>query len=179
MKKIILIGVQGSGKSTQGNLLSEKLGLPYLSTGHIFRTMSQEKTPLGRYIKETMAAGVLIPDDKTIEIVREYLVRPEYSNGYIMDGFPRTVAQAESFKDNLDKVIYIKVSDEEAFKRLGLRKEGREDDTEEAIKKRVESFHISTEPVIEYYREKGLLTEIDGERSIEEIHEEILRNLNA
>lgn len=179
MKKIILIGIQGSGKSTQGNLLSEKLDLPYLSTGHIFRTMAQEKTPLGRYIKETIGAGVLIPDEKTIEVVREYLSRPEYSEGYIMDGFPRTVAQASAFNENLSAIIYIKVSDTEALRRLGLRNEKREDDTAEAIKKRIELFHSLTEPVIEYYKEKGILIEVDGERSIEEIHQDILSKLNA
>lgn len=177
--KIVLIGIQGSGKSTQGNLLSDKYGLPYLSTGHIFRTMAQEAGPLARYIKETISAGVLIPDEKTIEIVREYLSRPEYAKGYIMDGFPRTVVQAESFKEDLKAVVYIKVSDDAALKRLGLRNEGREDDTAEAIKKRIEQFHILTEPVIEHYKQKGMLIEVDGERSIEEIHQDIMSKLNG
>ena len=79
--KIILIGIQGSGKSTQGNLLSKKLNIPYLSSGHIFREMAKEKTPIGRYIKETMNAGFLISDEKTLEIVQEYLGRDEYKNG--------------------------------------------------------------------------------------------------
>src|SRR5258708_29924369 len=112
--KIILIGIQGSGKSTQGNMLSEKLGVPYLSSGHIFREMAKEKTPLGRYIKETMNAGYLIPDDKTLEIVVEYLKHPEYKGGYILDGFPRTVPQAEAFPNGVEKVVYLKVSDKEA-----------------------------------------------------------------
>src|SRR5688500_12430084 len=97
--KIVLIGIQGSGKSTQGNLLSEKLNVRYLSTGHIFRELAKEKTPLGRYIKETMNSGYLIPDDKTLEIVNEYLSRPEYEAGYILDGFPRTIEQAEKFRN--------------------------------------------------------------------------------
>lgn len=91
--KIILIGIQGAGKSTQGNLLSEKLNVPYLSTGHIFREMAKEKTPLGRHIKEIMNAGYLIPDAKTVEIVSEYLKKSEYEKGYILDGFPRTLEQ--------------------------------------------------------------------------------------
>ena len=86
--KIILIGIQGAGKSTQGNILSKKLDIPYLSTGHIFRDMAKEKSPVGRYIKEVMNSGALIPDDKTLEIVSAYLKRPEYDKGYIMDGFP-------------------------------------------------------------------------------------------
>ena len=107
--KIILMGIQGSGKSTQGTLLSEKLGIPYLSTGHIFRKLAQEKTNLGRYIKETMNAGYLIPDRKTLTIVSDYLKRKEYQKGYILDGFPRTVVQVKAFKENIERVIYLRV----------------------------------------------------------------------
>src|SRR5713101_2577624 len=97
--KYILIGIQGAGKSTQGNLLSKKLDLPYLSTGHIFRVMAAEKTPLSRYIKEIMNAGFLIPDKKVLDIVTEYIHRPAYKNGYILDGFPRTLVQAKAFEN--------------------------------------------------------------------------------
>lgn len=178
--KIILIGIQGSGKSTQGNLLSEKLSIPYLSSGHIFREMSKEKTPLGRYIKETMNAGYLIPDDKTLEIVEEYLSHSEYKGGYILDGFPRTVPQAEKFANGIKAVFYLKVSDKEALWRLaGRDEEGiREDNTLKAIMKRIALFHEKTEPVIGYYRQKGVLHEIDGEKTIEDIHAEILEKLN-
>lgn len=176
--KIVLIGIQGAGKSTQGNMLSEKLDVPYLSTGHIFRVLAQEKTQLGRYIKEVMNAGYLIPDDKTIEIVEEYLKRPEYKKGYILDGFPRTVVQAEQFANGINKVVYLNISDKEALWRISGREgEAREDETLTAIRKRIDSFHKFTKPVIEYYREKGKLIEIDGERSIEEIHNEIMEKL--
>lgn len=175
--KIILIGIQGAGKSTQGNLLSEKLSIPYLSTGHIFREIAKEKTTQGRYIKETMNAGILIPDEKTIEIVNEYLSRPEYNEGYVMDGFPRTTVQVEAFKEKIDKVIYLKVSDKEALWRIAGRGDNREDETLQAIKTRIESFHQFTEPVLDYYREKGLLLEVDGEKEIEEINQEILEEL--
>jgi adenylate kinase len=179
--KIVLLGIQGSGKSTQGNLLTEKLGVPYLSTGHIFRELAKEKTPLGRYIKEVMNAGYLIPDDKTLEIVSDYLKRPEYTNGYILDGFPRTVTQAESFADGVDKIIYLRVSDREALWRLSYRSEEggeiREDETLSAVRKRIELFHKFTEPVLEFYRKKGSLIEVDGEKKIEEIHEQIMRKL--
>lgn len=176
--KIVLIGIQGSGKSTQGNLLSKKLGIPYLSTGHIFRTIAKEHTPLGRYIKEVMNAGFLIPDDKTLEIVAGYLSRPEYQKGYILDGFPRTVNQAESFANGIDAVIYLRVSDKEALWRLSLRNdEVREDETIKAIHKRIQLFHEVTEPVIDYYRKKDKLIEIDGEKTIEEIQEQILKKL--
>jgi adenylate kinase len=178
--KIVLIGIQGAGKSTQGNLLSEKLNVPYLSTGHIFREMAKEKTKLGRYIKEIMNAGYLIPDEKTVEIVDEYLKRPEYKKGYIIDGFPRTVSQAEFFKDGANRVIYLEVSDNEALKRLSFRngdKGARQDETPSAIARRIESFHKFTKPVLEYYRKKGMLIEINGEKSIEEIHKDILKSL--
>ncbi|MBI2621900.1 MAG: nucleoside monophosphate kinase [Candidatus Levybacteria bacterium] len=176
--KIILIGIQGAGKSTQGNILSEKLGIPYLSTGHIFREMAKEKSKLGRYIKETMNAGYLIPDDKTVEIVKKYLEKPEYAKGYIIDGFPRTVAQAHAFENGAKKAIYLKVTDEEALKRISFRNGNeRADETPAAIAKRIESFHIHTEPAIDYYRQKGMLVEIDGEKSIEEISKDILRSI--
>ncbi len=175
--KLILIGIQGAGKSTQGNILSEKLDLPYLSTGHIFREMAKEKTKIGRYIKEVMNSGALIPDERTLEIVTEYLHRPEYEKGYIMDGFPRTTAQAEAFENGIDKVIYLRVSDKEALWRLSYRTDQREDDNLAAIRKRIELFHEVTEPVIEHYRKKGQLIEVDGEKEIEEISEEIFKRL--
>ena len=176
--KIILVGIQGSGKSTQGNLLSSELKIPYLSTGHIFRNLAREHTPLGRYIKEVMNAGYLIPDKKTLQIVSDYLRRPEYQKGYILDGFPRTVPQAKSFKNGVDKVVYLKVSDKEALWRLSYRNgEMREDETLLAIRKRIESFHKFTEPVLDFYRKKGILVEIDGEQKIEEIYKEILKKI--
>lgn len=176
--KLILIGIQGAGKSTQGNLLSEKLGLPYLSTGHIFREMAKEKDPLGRYIKEVMNAGLLIPDDRTLEIVTEYLHHPEYETGYILDGFPRTTTQAEAFENGIDKVIFLKVSDREALWRLSYREDSsREDETLAAIRKRIELFNEVTKPVLDYYREKGKLIEINGENPVEEVFQDILKSI--
>jgi adenylate kinase len=176
--KIILLGIQGSGKSTQGNLLSKTLDIPYLSTGHIFREIAKERTSLGRYIKEVMTAGFLIPDEKTNKIVSDYLSRPEYEKGYIMDGYPRTRAQAKAFKNGIDKVIYLEVSDKEALWRLSYRAgedgEVREDDTLSAIRNRIELFHKFTEPVLEHYKEQKKLVRIDGEQSIEKIHKEIM-----
>ena len=178
--KLIIVGIQGAGKSTQGSLLSEKFKIPYLSTGHIFRDLTKEKSKVGRYIKETMTAGFLIPDKKTLEIVEEYLSRPEYENGYILDGFPRTIKQAEDFKNGINNVIYLKVSDKEALWRLSYRNgEGREDDTLLAIRKRIELFHKLTEPVIEYFRKKGILIEVDGEKTVEEVFKETLEKLRV
>lgn len=176
--KIILIGIQGSGKSTQGNLLSQKLSIPYLSTGHIFREIAKEKTKWGRYVKETMTAGLLIPDVKTIRIVEEYLKRPEYQSGYTLDGFPRTVNQAKKFENDVDAVVYLKVSDKEALWRLSYRNdEVREDETIMALRKRIELFHKVTKPVLDFFRKKRILVEVDGEQSIERVNQEILKHL--
>lgn len=178
--KIILIGIQGAGKSTQGNLLSNKFKIPYLSTGHIFRNLSKEHTSLGRYIKEVMNAGYLIPDKKTISIVSEYLSRPEYDKGYILDGFPRTLVQAKAFKNGVDKIVYLRVSDKEALWRLSYRNsDTREDETLAALRKRIELFHKITEPVLHHYRKKGMLVEVDGEEKVEEVYREILRKIKV
>lgn len=176
--KLVLIGIQGAGKSTQGNLLSKQLKIPYLSTGHILREMAKEKTKLGRYIKETINAGVLVPDQKMIEIVDNYLSRKEYQKGYILDGFPRTLYQAEHFKNNVDKAIYLKVSDKEALWRIAYRNDVlREDENLIAIRKRIELFHKFTAPVIDYYRKKEKLIEIDGTKTIKEVNRDILKSL--
>jgi adenylate kinase len=176
--KIVLIGIQGSGKSTQGNMLSKQLKVPYLSTGHIFREIAKEKTQLGRHIKETMNAGLLISDDKTIETVNEYLSRPEYRRGYILDGFPRTVIQANKFKNSVDKVIYLKIPEKEAVWRLIHRNDtSREDETIPALKKRIELFKKFTTPVLNHYDKKGKLAIIDGTQAVESVNNEILKSI--
>ncbi|OGK20607.1 hypothetical protein A3C23_05430 [Candidatus Roizmanbacteria bacterium RIFCSPHIGHO2_02_FULL_37_13b] len=180
--KLILIGMPGSGKSTQGNLLSKELNIPYLSTGDIFRTLSKEPTPTGRYIKEIIDKGSLIPDDKTIQIVTEYLSRSDYKDGYILDGFPRTSIQAMNFKDNIDYVLYLSIDDVESLNRLLKRQDKlRQDDTVNTIKKRIEIFHKQTQPVLDFYKPKGLLQIVDGSKSIEGIHQviiDILKNIH-
>ena len=175
--KFVLIGIQGSGKSTQGNLLSKMFQIPYLSTGHIFREIAKEKTTLGRYIKETINSGILVPDEKTIEIVNGYLSRPEYKRGYILDGFPRTLKQVEKFKNNVDKVIYLRISDKEALWRLINRDQKRDDETLPAIKKRIEMFHTFTDPVIAHYEKEGRLIDVDGTEKIEDVNKSILEYL--
>lgn len=176
--KLVLFGIQGAGKSTQGNLLSKQLKLPYLSTGHILRQIAKEKTKLGRYVKETINAGILLPDDKMIPIVDQYLSRPEYRRGYILDGFPRTLVQAKKFKNSIDKAIYLKINDKEALWRLLYRHdEERQDETLPAIKKRIDLFKKKTLPVLKFYEKKGKLITVDGSKSIEEVNQEILNNL--
>ena len=133
---------------------------------------------MGRYIKETLNAGFLIPDEKTIPIVDEYLSRPEYHYGYILDGFPRTLKQAKKFRNHIDKVIYLDVPAEGALWRIAYRdSEERDDETLPGIKKRIELFYKLTIPVIKYYQDKGKLITVDGTRSIEQVNKEILQYL--
>lgn len=177
--RLILIGIQGAGKSTQGNFLSEKYKIPYLSSGHIFREMAKEKTTLGRWLKETMNAGALIPDDTTLEIILTYLEKPEYDHGYILDGFPRTVAQAEAFNGGVDAVIFLDVSDKEALWRIAGREQEREDETLTAIKNRIRLFHEVTTPVVDYYEKQNKVVKVDGELSVEEVSQSIVEGLRA
>lgn len=176
--KLVLIGIPGAGKSTQGNVLSKQLGIPYLSTGHIFREMAKEKTKLGRYVKEMVNAGFLIPDGQTIPIVNTYLSRREYHKGYILDGFPRTLTQAKQFKNHVNNVVYLEIPDKESLWRLAYRNnDEREDDTVAAIKKRIDLFHKITRPVINFYRKQNQLIVINGMKSIQEVNREILKSL--
>ncbi|PIR59044.1 MAG: adenylate kinase [Candidatus Pacebacteria bacterium CG10_big_fil_rev_8_21_14_0_10_56_10] len=179
--KLILIGIQGAGKSTQGNLLSEKYGVPYLSSGHIFREITRKKTKLGRWLKETLNAGALVPDDTTLEIVFEYLQKPEYRHGYILDGFPRTLAQAEEFdkREKINKVILIDVSDKEAVWRISGRVSDRQDETLQAIRQRIELFHQLTKPVVDHYQGLGMLARINGEQEVNKVFKDILAACNG
>jgi adenylate kinase len=171
--KLVLIGIQGAGKSTQGNMLSEALKIPYLSSGHIFREMSKDKSQIGRSLKETLNAGMLVPDKMTLEIIEEYLKKPEYAKGYILDGFPRTVPQAEAFEKSVDKAVFIDVSDREALWRISGRVSDRQDENLQAIRKRIELFHAHTEPVLDFYRDRGMLVQVNGEKPVEEVYKEI------
>lgn len=178
---ILIYGIQGSGKSTQGKLLSQRLHLPYLSTGHISRELSHKSTREGRYIKETLAAGILVPDDIIIPIVEEYLKKPEYKNGWILDGFPRNIIQVKKFTTKIDVVIYITISDKEALWRLSFRTDPqgniREDETLKGIRQRIHLYHLVTEPAIEHYRKQDLVIDINGERKVEEISNDIMSKI--
>ncbi len=171
--KLILVGIQGAGKSTQGNLLSEKLNIPYLSSGHIFRQMAKEN----RWIKEILASGQLVPDKTVLKIIQDYLAKPQYEEGYILDGFPRTVNQAKKFENGVERVIFLEVSDKEALWRISGRISDREDETLRAIRRRIELFHQETEPVIDHYESEGKLLRVNGEQEIEAVFAEILDGL--
>src|SRR3989344_287548 len=178
VKRFVVIGIQGSGKSTQGTLLSHQLKLPYLSTGHIFRELAKEKSPMGRYIKETLNAGLLIPDDKAIEIVEKYLNKSEYKQGYILDGFPRTIHQAKEFSHSVDKIIFIDLPEKEALWRIaGRGDETRTDETVTGVQKRIQLFNDVTLPVVDFYKKQNKLITVDGSETIKNINKEILKQL--
>src|SRR3989344_2121927 len=168
--KILLIGSQGSGKSTQGKLLAQFLGLQYISTGDIFREMKGE-------IKELLDQGKLVDDQTTSKIVGEKLKEEDYRNGFIVDGYPRTMEQINLFNPGFDKVIYLDMSDEEATKRLLARARG--DDTEELIAERLRNYHKQTNPVLDYFRRKGILKKIDGLGSIDRVQQKIRDVING
>lgn len=169
--KILISGPQGSGKTTQAKLLAEDLDLPLFSTGDFLRQMATRKTKTGRLVKKNLEAGTLIPDDLVIKLASAELEKPKFSKGFVIEGNPRTVEQAQKFKSNLDIVIELELPDAECVKRL--LKRGRSDDTVELIKKRLALYHRETEPMLNYYRQLKLLHYVDGLGSIESIHNTI------
>lgn len=174
---IVILGPPGSGKSTQAELLAKSIGVPCLEAGDLLYYFSQENSQRGRKIKKAMETGNLVEGQLMVDLITEQLKSASYKNGVVIDGFPRDLEQAEKFKSYMDKVLYIKVSDEENTKRL--LKRGRKDDTPDLIRKRLEIYHQQTTPVLEFYRQKGILIEVDGERPIEEIHKDIINKLKV
>lgn len=169
--KILLIGPQGSGKSTQAKLLANSLQIPYISTGDIFRKIALED----QRIKQILDSGGLVDDETTVELVRQRLAQVDCQNGFILDGYPRNLEQAETIDLNFDKVFYINVPEEEVLKRL-LRR-GRTDDTAESIKKRLELYYSQTQPRLDYYKRLGILVEVDGRGQIQTVQDEIKKSL--
>lgn len=169
--KILMIGPQGSGKSTQTEILAKDLNLPKISTGDIFREIAKSDSEEGRRIREIQNSGRLVDDKETAKIVEGRLKQDDIKNGFIMDGYPRNIIQKDLFDPKFDKVIYLKVPDEEVVKRLMAR--GRADDTLEAIKTRLNLYYQQTQPLLDYYKNLGILVEIEGLGSIEEIYNKI------
>ncbi len=206
---IILLGPPGAGKGTQAKMISEKYGIPQIATGDILREAVAKGTELGKKAKEYMDRGELVPDEIVIGIVKERLKQPDCENGFILDGFPRTLAQAEALDKmleelgkKLDAVINIDVPEEEIVKRIVNRRtckncgavyhlifnppkvEGkcdkcggelyqRDDDKEETVRERLRVYRERTEPLIEYYKNKGLLYNVDGTKDIEGVFKQI------
>lgn len=178
MFNLVLFGPPGSGKGTQSANLIEKYKLMQLSTGDILRSEVKNETPLGLEAKKFMDQGMLVPDEVVIGMISSQLDEHQNVNGFIFDGFPRTVAQAEAldnlldFKKNpINVVISLLVSEDELKTRLISRGEvsGRSDDNEEVIMNRIREYHAKTSPVADYYRSKDKLVELKGEGSVDEI----------
>ena len=172
---IILIGPPGSGKSTQGDLLSKKLHIPYYSVGQILRRIAQSDRPDAKKIEGYLNSGNLLPNDVVMPIIEEHLEGKNHENGFILDGFPRIVEQAEKFKHPIDKVIYIDLPDKEALWRIAKRTDKRHDQSAMTILHRLELYHKEIDKVHDLYEKQGILIKIDGMPSAEEIHKNILQ----
>lgn len=178
--RLIIFGPPGAGKGTQASNISDHYNLPHLSTGEIFRTAIKNETELGKKVKTILDSGGLVPDQTVVDLVEDELKKEKYTEGYILDGFPRTVAQAEAFdellkKNNqkLDAFLVLKVPEQELIKRILSRGEGRTDDTEAGVKKRLSVYREETQPVLNHYKNQNVVKEINGTGSIEEIFERI------
>jgi adenylate kinase len=192
--RIILLGPPGSGKGTQAQRLIHRYGIVQLSTGEMLRAAVAAQTPVGLKAKDVMAGGGLVPDEIVIGIISDRLDQPDAANGFILDGFPRTVPQAEALDDllrkkrlKLEAVIELRVNESALLQRVENRvaemkargEEIRVDDTAEVLVKRLASYRASTEPLIHYYSERRKLLTVDGMMTIEHVTHEISRILQA
>ncbi len=184
--RIIIFGPPGAGKGTQAKLISEEYGIPHLSTGEIFRSAIKNETPLGKEVKSILDAGDLVPDEKVVALVEEELKDGKYDDGYILDGFPRTVPQAKAFDAILDKkgksldaFLQLEVPKDELIERILNRGEDRSDDTPEKVKNRLDVYYNETKPVLNYYKKQDVVKSIDGVGSIDEIFDNITSTLES
>ena len=179
---LLVLGPQGSGKGTQAVRIGREHDIPHISTGDMFRAAIADGTPLGQQVKPILESGRLVPDEITVALIRDRLGQPDAADGFILDGFPRNLAQAEALDGmlseigrSLDAILYLNVPDsvgmERALERAKV--EGRTDDTAEVIASRLEIYHRETEPIVEHYRATGKLIPIRAERSIEDVASEI------
>jgi len=184
---VLFLGPQGAGKGTQGKLISSEYGIPHIATGDMLRTAMAADTPLGRQVKPIYDRGELVPDDLMIELIRERLSQDDAGEGFVLDGFPRTSVQAEALDQMLAEidrpltvVFEFELPEEVCVERLTKRaaEEGRIDDTPEVIRTRLRLYHEQTEPLIEYYRARGILVTVPADRPVDEVFAEIQRALD-
>jgi len=183
---VLILGPQGAGKGTQAKRIAAEYGIPHIATGEILRAAMAEETPLGLVVKPIYDAGRLVPDDLIVSLIRERLAEPDTEAGFVLDGFPRTMAQAEALDamlreidKDLDVVFELQVPEEVAIQRLLRRAEleGRTDDTPESIATRLALYRSETEPLVEHYRAKGKVVGVHGDRSENEVFAELQQAL--
>jgi adenylate kinase len=179
---VLLLGPQGSGKGTQAKRISAEYGIPHVATGDMLRAAIAAETPLGLRVKPILDSGQLVSDDLMIELIRERLEAEDARDGFILDGFPRTTAQADALDSMLREigreltiVFALQISDELCVQRLLRRakEEGRADDTPETIARRLELYHRETEPLVEHYRTQGNLVPIHADGTVNEVFAEV------
>ena len=175
---LMILGAPGSGKGTQGKVLAQNLGIPQVSTGDLLRAAVKQGTPLGLKAKGYMDEGLLVPDDVIFGLIQEILDSPPAAKGVLMDGFPRTIPQAEAVdrmlaakRRTVDRVLLLDVEEQELVKRLLGRaaKEGRSDDNLESITQRLKVFHQQTAPLIAFYEKRGVVRRVSGMGTVDEI----------
>jgi len=183
---ILLLGPQGAGKGTQGKLISAEYGVPHIATGDILRAAMAAGTEVGRRVQPIYDSGRLVPDDLMIELIRDRLREEDTRRGFVLDGFPRTAVQAEALDAVLEEierplnvVFEFQLPEEVCVERLTRRAhdEGRIDDTPEAIRTRLQLYHEQTEPLVEYYRLRGILVGIPADSPVEDVFAEIQKAL--
>jgi adenylate kinase len=179
---LLVLGPQGAGKGTQAKRISEEFGIPHVSTGEMFRAAIAAGTELGRTVEPLLASGILVPDEVTIALIRDRLSESDAREGFVLDGFPRNVVQAEALDEmlareglGLDAILFFDLPDEVGMKRAINRAqiENRVDDTPEVIAKRLATYHAETEPIVEHYRVTGKLVPLHAGRTIEEVWTEV------
>ena len=183
---LLLLGPQGSGKGTQASLVTAEYEIPHVGTGDMLRDAIARGDNLGRRVQPLVESGLLVPDELMIELIRERLGRPDARDGFVLDGFPRTMPQAEALDAalrelgrELDVVLELQVPEAVLLERLlnRARLEGRADDAPEAIRTRLELYRRNTEPLVEYYRARGLVVGIHGDRPVPEVFAEVQQAL--
>lgn len=188
MPRLLIVGPQGSGKGTQGVRIAEAFGVPVVSTGDVFRANVAQGTELGIQVKEIIDAGNLVPDELTSAVVRDRLSKADAEGGFLLDGYPRNLGQVlhldeflEGRDEALDAVIALVVPREESIDRLSKRasEQGRADDTDEAIAQRLAIYETETAPILGVYGTRGVVDEIDGVGSLDEVTSRIFAALSA
>ncbi len=186
--RLLIMGPPGAGKGTQAKRIAEHYGIPAISTGDIFRAMKSADTPLARQVRAIMESGGYVSDEITNEIVKDRLAQPDCQSGFLLDGYPRTLQQVQTLDDDLaetgrplDAVISLLADTDEVVARLLRRAEidGRSDDNEETIRVRLQVYAEQTEPLLEVYRSRGVLVEVDGLGEVDEVSERVFAALDA